>query len=286
MMRALAITTILASALGCSASPVEVRRSATPADAPRLAPRLRPSAILRGAQRTPIPADAAITPSEVVIDTDTSPVHVHKLMPGDVIETDEDGRILAVRSSNGTETRFAPGTATSPSGSDVVRGKLSVERRAIALGEGDRIEVTGTFAPGEKVPGGGHITSTGLPAFVVLGLVTFAVGYAPAFYVGATSALKADRVLLLPVLGPWIDLGTRPSCTTDQNIFKASGLDTCAPENAAKAGLIAAGAFEALGTLLFLVGLPSRAVFVEDLRTGLRIEPILSPNSAAVVGHF
>jgi hypothetical protein len=207
-------------------------------------------------------------------------------MPGDVIEADDDGRILAVRSQNNVETRFVPGTATSPPGSDEVRGKLVEQRTASALGEGDRIGVCGVFSPGESLPGGGHVESSGNAAFAVLGLVTAAVGYAPSLYVGATSSLKADRVLLLPVLGPWIDLATRPSCTTDQKIKDASGLDTCSPESIAKAGLIAAGGFEALGTVLFLVGLPSRAVFVEDKRTGLRVEPLLSASGASIVGRF
>jgi hypothetical protein len=136
------------------------------------------------------------------------------------------------------------------------------------------------------VPGGGRVESSGNSAFAVLGLITLGVGYAPSLYVGATSSLKADRVLFVPVLGPWIDLATRPSCATDQKIKDASGLDTCSPEKLAEAGLIASGGFQALGALLFFVGLPSRAVFVEDKRTGLRVESVFSARGASIVGSF
>jgi hypothetical protein len=284
-MRGIAIPLAIA-VMGCATGPIEVRRTASPTDTPRLAPRLRPSAILHGNQRTPIPAESTITTAEVAFTNETRGIHVHKLMAGDIIEADEDGRILAVRSQDNVETRFVPGSATSPPGSDEVRGKLAEGRTAIALADGDRIELVGMFAPGERVPGGGHIESSGNPAFAVLGLVTLAVGYAPSLYVGATSSLTADRVLLVPVLGPWIDLATRPSCTTDNAIKDTSGLDTCSPERVAKAGLIAAGSLEALGTLLFFVGLPNRAVFVEDKRSGLKVEAVFSASGASIVGRF
>jgi hypothetical protein len=48
-------------------------------------------------------------------------------------------------------------------------------------------------------------------AMLTTGITAAAAGYAPAFIVGVTSNLSADRKLLVPVLGPWLDLGNRPS---------------------------------------------------------------------------
>jgi hypothetical protein len=42
---------------------------------------------------------------------------------------------------------------------------------------------------------------------------------------------------------------------------------------------------QALGLVLMIVGIPSHAAFVED-RTGLRVEPVVSPDGAGIVGRF
>jgi hypothetical protein len=50
----------------------------------------------------------------------------NKIAPGDVLEQDAAGRIVAVRSAGNPPvvTRFVPGTAVSPEGSDDVRGQV------------------------------------------------------------------------------------------------------------------------------------------------------------------
>ncbi len=56
-------------------------------------------------------------------------------------------------------TRFVPGTAVSPDGSDEVRGQIDGDA-AIALRQTDAIEMRGRFAPREEIPGGGRVEST------------------------------------------------------------------------------------------------------------------------------
>jgi hypothetical protein len=182
---------------------------------------------------------------------------------------DEEGRLIAIRSKGGTETRFAPGTATLPPNSDQV---LIQQTDEITLAATDRVEVLTQYAPGDKVPGVGHVEEQRKIFPLVAGSVLLAITYGPAIYVGAASPLKADRVMLLPVLGPWIDLIARPKCTPDPG---AAGLpvDSCSGETVVKVGLVASGLGQALGVVLVGLGLPAEAVLVKDPSGSLRVGP-------------
>jgi len=48
--------------------------------------------------------------------------------------------------------------------------------------------------------------------FLIGGVLTLGLSYAPAAVVGSTSDHEGDRSLLVPVVGPWIDLGDRGPC--------------------------------------------------------------------------
>jgi hypothetical protein len=95
---------------------------------------------------------------------------------------------------------------------------------------------------------------------LVTGTLLLLMSYGPSVYFGATSSLKADRALLVPVLGPWIDLASRPGCTSDPRL----PVDNCTPESLTKVAIVASGLTQALGAVLFAVGLPSEAVLVKD----------------------
>src|SRR5438445_13183025 len=100
---ALAIRTVCAlvslGAIGCAES-VEVTRLYSPSDVARGASgKLVPVAVVRGDSRTPLPPGAKIQAGSVVLDRGAG-LHVHKLQPNDVIEPDEQGRIVAVRSAS------------------------------------------------------------------------------------------------------------------------------------------------------------------------------------------
>jgi hypothetical protein len=215
------------------------------------------TAIVRQGTRTLLPEGARFEADRFVFPS--APLVVHKLQPGDVIETDGLGRIMSVRSA-GTPpviVRFAPGTATSPATSDEVRGAPAEPAVTIGLTPTDTIEMRGTVNAGDAVPGGGTVETTGSAVAVVGGAVVLGLSYLPSAYVAAGSSLSADQALYVPVFGPWIDLANRPSCS--QPVYPAGvtvPADACAPESAYRAALVTAGALQAAGAILLLAGLP------------------------------
>ncbi len=83
-------------------------------------------------------------------------------------------------------------------------------------------------------------------AMIASGLVVFGVAYVPAVVAGSTSKLDADRTLLVPLAGPWIDLAQRPGC---------SPASQCNAENTNKVLLVLDGIFQGAGALTVLGGL-------------------------------
>jgi hypothetical protein len=250
---------LLASA-GC-AGPVEVARIYTPDAAEQLQrEKMVAVAVVRGGDRVALPRGARIEDHKVVLPH----AHVHKLAPGDVIEQDELGRIVAVRSAGDPPivTHFVPGTARSPSTSDEVRGELADDGAAIVLADGDGVEMRGRLSPDESVSGVGRVESTRATGALVGGLVLLALSYAPSAYVGAQASSDHDRTLEIPVAGPWMDLAQRPACVPPVTQFK-SPIDPCIMETGARIALVTSGSLQGLGALLTLWGLPSRSHLVE-----------------------
>ena len=288
---------VCAWAVGCGGS-VDVTRAYSPADAQRLdRTRLTPTAIVRGPSRIAIPANASIEPTRIVL-PQTSGEHVHKLAPGDVIETDDQGRIIAVRSgaTPPVVTRFVPGTASSPDGSDEVRGQLASTSSTIALQPGDKIEMHGSFASEEAVPGGGVVETKRSTSALVSGIVLLGLAYAPSAYVGVTSSRGGDRVLLVPVLGPWIDFAGRAKCVAPAGSDQLP-IDPCIGETASRVGLVISGIVESVGGLLIVVSLPSKTQVVYDRDHGVArattkprvvFVPTATPHGggAAAIGTF
>ena len=83
-------------------------------------------------------------------------------------------------------------------------------------------------------------------AMVGSGIVLFGVSYVPAVVVAGVSHLTADRTMLVPVAGPWIDLTQRPGC---------SPASQCNTENTNKVLIVADGIVQGIGVLTVLGGL-------------------------------
>jgi hypothetical protein len=254
---------------------------------------MQPVAIVRGQERIPIPENARLEADRIV----PNGTHVHKLGPTDVIQKDEEGRIVAVRSGGDPPVivRFVPGTAVSPDDSDEVRGVLAGSDGAIPLQPTDRIEMTGTFAPDDKVPGGGRVETRRATSLLITGIVLLGVSYLPTAYVGLASARSQDRVLVAPLIGPFIDLAGRDTCVPPPGAAQI-GVDPCIEETASRVALYISGGVQLLGALIGAFGLPVKSEVVYDRDRGvaraLRPEVTVVPTSnghgggAAIVGTF
>lgn len=285
-------------AVGCGGGSVEVTRLYTADDVARGVggPRLTPVAIVHGNERTPLPPGATIQPGKVVVANGPG-IHVHKLRADDVIETDDQGRIVAVRSGSKPPvvTRFVPGTASSPDDAAEVRGQLVETTTTLPLGEGDRIEMHGTFGEDDPIPGGGRVETSRRTSMLVAGIVLTVLAYGPTAYVGARSSRASDRVLLVPYLGPWIDFAGRERCVPpagSQNL----PIDPCIGENASRVGIVVSGIVQGFGGLFTLIALPSRTYVDYNADRGVARAPALKwtvvptatpyGGGASVVGAF
>ena len=80
------------------------------------------------------------------------------------------------------------------------------------------------------------------PSFAMIssGIVVFGLAYVPSVVAASSSSLPADRTLLVPIAGPWIDLTQRPRCTPAAQ---------CDAENTNKVLLVTDGIVQAVGAL-------------------------------------
>lgn len=273
---AAAVAVVAFACVGCANPSADIVRTLSPSDARALPPTVHPTAVVRGDQRIPIPEDSVVEADKVTIRSRPG-VYVHRLGPDDVIEIDEDDRIAAVRIPGDPPTwiRFTPGTATYPIGSQEVRGKLATEAREIPLGAGDRIAVEGTVQAGDPVPGGGRVEAQRHTFVLVAGLMLLPLAYVPTAIGGFVSSRDADRVLVVPVAGPFINLAGREPCRpapiTDEQIH----FDLCTPETATRGALIASGIAQSVGAVLVAFGLPMHAKVVDE-RAQLRVVPTVT----------
>jgi hypothetical protein len=264
--------------LGCAAPPYEARGTYSPADAARIL-KERPAHawVVRSEARVDLGDGARIEPDGErfrALAPKTRPgSHVRKLLDGDVVVMDEENHLVAIRSKSGVETRFAPGTASLPPDSDeVLVQEAAAPADGVRIEAGDKVEVLAAYAPGDVVPGQGHVEEERKVIPLVAGALLLTITYGPAAYVGLSSSLKVDRVLLLPALGPWIDLLARPKCTPPPG-SDALPVDSCTGETGIKVGLVASGLGQVLGIVLVGLGLPAEAVLVKDRAATLRLGP-------------
>jgi hypothetical protein len=106
---------------------------------------------------------------------------------------------------------------------------------------------TTTSAPvmvGAPEPAAGSETESGYAPnryLLASGLVVFGVPYVTSVIVAAQSDNSADHHLYVPIVGPWIDMGTRQGCPT--------GSTNCDAETTNKVLLGVDGVFQAIGAL-------------------------------------
>jgi hypothetical protein len=119
------------------------------------------------------------------------------------------------------------------------------------------------------------------PALFGSGFGLFVVGYTPALVVGAASDHKGDRSLLIPVVGPFIDLGTR-ACSgltldSSNGPFQLSDGKNCGASGIEQVALVADGIVQALAAVeiagSFLVPERQTTVVVGSRRASLSIAP-------------
>lgn len=121
------------------------------------------------------------------------------------------------------------------------------------------------------------------PALFRSGLATFGAGYLAAVIVAATSSHAGDSRLYVPVLGPWLDLGSRGSCPV--------GSTACDHETTNKILIVGDGVIQAAGVVTMLAGLlsPNRTVVATKGFSIAQIVPVSygqgSPGLAAY-GRF
>jgi len=95
-------------------------------------------------------------------------------------------------------------------------------------------------------------------AMVGSGIGIFALSYAPAVVVAASSGLPADRDLYVPIAGPWVDFAQRPGCLPGTS---------CVGENTDRALLVVDGIFQGLGAVTVVGGFLNTAHETKTVRT-------------------
>lgn len=280
MKRALALLVCIA----CSNAPIDVVRVVSPAEAARAhGTKLRAVAVLRGEGRAELPANAIVEASRVRV-PQTGPFE-YALDPGEKVLRDQKGVITGVETPGDPPivTSFKPGTAELDEKHKLVRGELADGEQRLPLMATDRIEVRGSFAGGEEVPlDGGHVEQRRAISALIFGGGVFLLSYIPAAYVGVSSPKSYDTGLLVPIIGPWIAYASKPDCT--------SGVGSpCASAGLEKFAIALDGVAQAIGVLVFAVGLPTHTELVPSDSTqknAVRVRPTFAVGKLGLEGTF
>jgi hypothetical protein len=208
--------------VGCSRT-VEVERTLTPADASKSG-KLAPVSIERNDETIAVPEGSVVEGDHIVV-----------AGAANIMETDENGRVISVRNA---------------------AGEWSDPGQTIALRKRDRIVVRGTLSPGDDAPGGGKVVMKRQSGALAFGIISFGAAYLSAVIGGGIS--NDDRPLLAPIVGPWANLVMRPACVIDPVV----GIN-CVPDTFARFGSVVSGLFQGLGVVFIIAGIPSRAA-IED----------------------
>ena len=100
------------------------------------------------------------------------------------------------------------------------------------------------------------------------GLVTFGLAYGASVIVAAGSSHAGDNRLYVPVLGPWLDLGSRGTCPVEKQ--------SCDSETTNKVLLVGDGIIQAAGAITMFSGLllPDHHVVATKNFTVAQIVPV------------
>jgi hypothetical protein len=259
---------VMLLACGC-AGPIDVTRQVTAREASAAnGTKLHAVAIVRGQARAPLPDGATVVELEARVARPG--VFTYALDPDEKVLYDDQKRIVAVKSGEHV-TKFIAGTATLEG--NEVKGELEDHVERLPLLETDRVELRGTFAPGESVPTGGKIETTRAWSALGFGAALLGGAWLPSVIVAASSDIDANHWLYLPVAGPWVAYAMRDACVPDIDPRP------CLNDAGARVGLIIDGILQTTGFGLLLVGLPSSAELKWSQKDGttarVRIEPFL-----------
>lgn len=250
-----ALVALACAAVGCAA-PIEVDKVASPAEAEGAnGTHFRAVALMRGQARAPLPPGVTVSAGEVLVPRPGE--FTYALDPGEKVVRDAQGRITGVETPASDPkgaphvTRFVVGTATLDDAR--VRGELEGHVEHVPLLAGDRIELHGTFAPGETVPTGGTIATRRAWSALGFGAALLGGAWLPSVIVGATSGVDANHWLFVPVVGPWIAYAARDGCQP------AVDPRPCLNDASERIGIIADGILQSTGAVLMIVGLPTSA---------------------------
>ncbi len=248
--RALRFALLLASSC---AAPIEITKVATVAEASEAnGTKLHATTIIRGDARAPLPEGATISASKEALEARVPRpgIFTYALDPNETVVRDDKQQIVGVK--NGEQvTRFVPGTAALEG--NEVRGELEGHVERLPLLATDRVELKGTFAPGETGPTGGTVETTRATSALVFGSVLLFGAWVPSVIVAATSSVDANHWLYVPIAGPFIAYATRDACVPDVDPRP------CLNDAGERVALIVDGILQASGAALAIVGLPTSA---------------------------
>ena len=128
----------------------------------------------------------------------------------------------------------------------IVLGSLLLPATAFAQGEPAAVVVVPAPNVVVSAGDGDDVTDRWNAPVFSSGAVLFAGTYIASVVVASQSSHQGDNRLYVPVLGPWLDLGTRGSCDVT--------LSSCDNETTYKVLLVADGLFQAVGVLGVLDG--------------------------------
>lgn len=266
---------VLLLATSCAA-PIEVTKVATPSEAAQAnGTTFHATAVMRGDARAALPADATIEASKDVLEVRVPRpgTFTYALDPGETVVRDDQQRIVGVKSGEQV-TRFIPGTATLEG--NEVRGELEGHVERLPLQPSDRIELRGTFAPGESIPTGGKVEVTRAWSAIGFGGALLGGAWIPSIIVAAMSSIDANHWLYVPVVGPWAAYATRDACVPSQDPRP------CLGDAGERIGLIIDGILQTTGAVLMIVGLPSSA----EVHWGKTAKVRVSPLTGSITGTF
>lgn len=256
----------LAFAVGC-ATPIEVLKVASVEEAAGAnGTKLHVVAIIRSPARAAMPPETTVEVAKGGAEAHVPRpgIFTYALDPDEKVVRDEQGRIIGVKSGE-RRTRFIAGTATLEG--NEVHGELEDHVERVPLVAGDRVELRGTFAPGETVPTGGRVATTRAWSALIFGGVLLGGSWLPSIVVGATSGVDANHWLFVPIVGPFIAYATRDACPPSEDPT------ACFADAGTRIALIADGIFQSTGAILMLVGLPTTAEVRWGKDARLRIAP-------------
>ncbi len=84
-------------------------------------------------------------------------------------------------------------------------------------------------------------------AMIGTGILTVLVWYVPGAVIASRSRISSDSSLFAPIVGPWVDLATRPGC--------GAGYISCRVETGNQALLVVDGVFQAWGIAAAIAGI-------------------------------